>query len=123
MILLMQNGEFIIQIYQAIDRKDSRGMMQYLTDDSVFRFANIPQVEGRDNITAFLDGFFASIKSLRHTGIEYWNSGNAWFVTGNVTYTRHDGSTLGVPFAVLLKMKAELVRNYLIFVDASELYK
>ena len=45
------------------------------------------------------------------------------FATGRVTYTRHDDSTLQVPFSVILKMQGDLIDEYLIFVDTSELYK
>jgi hypothetical protein len=37
-------------------------------------------------------------------------------------YTRHDGSALSVPFADVFKMRGELAREYLIYVDASRLY-
>jgi hypothetical protein len=40
-----------------------------------------------------------------------------------VTYTRHDGSTLRVPFANVFKVDAGLVAEYLIFVDVSRLYE
>jgi ketosteroid isomerase-like protein len=118
----MHHDHFIIKMYQAIDAKSSTGMCDYVTDDAVFRFANMPAVEGKSNIIAFLDGFFQSIKAIRHTDIEYWNSGNAWFVTGTVNYTRHNDTVLSVPFGVLLKMNGDLIKDYLIFVDASQLY-
>jgi ketosteroid isomerase-like protein len=118
----MAQGDFINKMYQAIDRKDTSGLMGFMTEDSIFRFANIPAVEGKDNIASFLDAFFAGIKSIRHSGIEYWNSGNAWFITGNVSYTRPDDFTLTVPFGVLLKMKGDLIKEYLVFVDNSSLY-
>lgn len=119
----MKQGDFILRMYEAIDRKDSHGMVEFLTDDASFKFANIPVVQGNLNIESFLDGFFASIKAISHTDIEHWNSGDAWFVTGTVTYTRHDDSTLPVPFGVLLIMKGNLIHDYRIFVDASELYR
>jgi ketosteroid isomerase-like protein len=119
----MAQSDFIIDMYKAIDAKSGVGMCEHLTEDASFKFANIPAVVGKQNIIAFLDGFFQSIKAIHHTRFEIWNSGDAWFVTGTVTYTRHNDSQLQVPFGVLLKMKAEMVKDYRIFVDASELYK
>ena len=110
-------------MYRAIDAKNGVKMVSFMTEDSIFRFANMPPVQGKQNIINFLDGFFQSIKSIHHTGIECWNSGNAWFVEGNVAYTRHNDSVLKVPFGVLLKMDADLIKDFLIYVDASELYK
>jgi ketosteroid isomerase-like protein len=110
-------------MYKAIDAKDPIGMCNFLTEDSSFTFANMPAVVGKSNIINFLDGFFQSIKGLRHTNIEYRNYGDEWFANGTVTYTRLNESTLQVPFAVLLKMHSNLIQDYRIYVDASELYK
>jgi hypothetical protein len=41
---------------------------------------------------------------------------------GQVTYTRHDGSQLSVPFANVLKLDGTRVREYLVFADASTLW-
>jgi ketosteroid isomerase-like protein len=119
----MTQDNFIIEIYRAIDAKDTARLVSHMTEDSLFRFANIPPVEGKDNISAFLGGFFQSIKAIRHSELEYWNVADVWFVTGKVNYTRLDELTLKVPFGVLLKMKNELIKEFLIFVDNSELYK
>ena len=110
-------------MYNAIDAKDSEGMCNFLTEDSSFTFANMPAVIGKSNIIAFLDGFFQSIKGLHHTVAETRYSDDAWFANGMVTYTRLNETTLRVPFAVLLKMKSDLILDYRIYVDASELYK
>jgi hypothetical protein len=39
-----------------------------------------------------------------------------------VSYRRHDGSELTVPFANILKGSEEGIREYLIFADTSRLY-
>jgi len=109
-------------MYRAIDAKSSVGMCEFLTENSSFRFANLPVIEGKSNIIEFLDGFFESIKAIKHTEFEYWNAENNWFVMGYVTYTRHNDSQLIVPFAVHLKMNGDLIREFLIFGDMSELY-
>lgn len=119
----MTQNHFILDMYKAIDAKSSTGMCEFVSEDAVFKFANLPAVEGKNNIISFLDGFFQSIKAIRHTDIEYRNAGNEWFVNGTVTYTRLNDTQLPVPFAVLLRMRENLIKDYLIFVDASELYK
>ena len=40
---------------------------------------------------------------------------------GTVTYTRHDSSQLKVPFTNILKMDDKLIKEYLIYVDVSQL--
>jgi ketosteroid isomerase-like protein len=119
----MNQNNFVQELYNAIDAKDTSRVVSNMTGDSIFRFANLPGVVGKENIAAFLEGFYQSIKSIRHTDLEYWNTDNVWFVTGNVNYTRHDYSALKVPFGVLLKMKTDSIKEFLIFVDNSELYR
>jgi hypothetical protein len=41
---------------------------------------------------------------------------------GEVTYTRHDGSRLSVPFANIFKLDGTRVREYLVFADVSPLW-
>ena len=40
---------------------------------------------------------------------------------GQVTYTRHDGSQLSVPFANIFKLRDNLIEEYRIFGDFSAL--
>lgn len=119
----MHNDTFINDIYTLVDAQDSAGVANLMTENGIFRFANIPAIKGKEAIKGFLDNFFQSIKAIRHTEIEEWQIGNTRFATGMVTYTRHDDSELSVPFSVILKMQEALINEYLIFVDASELYK
>lgn len=79
--------------------------------------------EGKQNIYDFVDGFFKSIKAIRHSGLEIWQLEGVSFVNGNVTYTRHDNSELSVDFSNTFKLKGGKIQQYLIFVDNSELYK
>jgi len=119
----MSTDNYIKDMYGVVDAMNGAGLAAMMTENGIFRFANIPGVEGREAITGFLDNFFQSIKGIAHSQIEDWKVDNTSFATGMVTYTRHDDSTLEVPFSVILKMHGELIHEYLIFVDASELYK
>lgn len=119
----MSQNNFIPEVYRAIDAQDSAKLVSYMTEDAIFKFANVPAVEGKQVIEAFLTGFFQSIKAINHTELEYWNAPDVWFVTGNVNYTRHNNTILRVPFAVLLRMRSGLIAGFHIFVDNSELYQ
>jgi hypothetical protein len=119
----MIENDFIAEMYRKVDAMDTNGFVSLFTEDGVFRWANMLPVVGKKNITAFLDGFFQSIRAIRHTDLEYWDVPGIKFATGNVNYTRHNDSLLRVPFSVILKFKGELVHEFLIFVDTSELYQ
>lgn len=109
-------------LFAAIDRQDADAFAGFLAEDAAFRFGNLPVVEGRHAIREFVAGFFQSIRGVSHSVLESWQAGDALVCRGEVTYTRHDGSTLSVPFANIFKLAGERVRDYLIYVDASALY-
>ena len=114
---------FIKEMYSIVDEMDSQKFSELFTDDGVFKFANMPAVEGKANVNEFVHGFFQSIKDIGHDQIQDWQVDGTRFATGRVTYTRHNDTKLVVPFSVLLKMSGSLIKDYLVYVDASELYK
>ncbi|WP_430460360.1 nuclear transport factor 2 family protein [Thalassolituus sp. LLYu03] len=109
-------------LFAAIDRKDADAFSAFLTDDCVFRFGNQPAVSGRADVQAYVTGFFSSVQALSHRIDQRWHTGDAVICHGAVTYTRHDGSLLTVPFCNVLNLAGDLVREYLIFADTSALY-
>src|SRR6056297_2681169 len=109
-------------LFKAIDQSDTSTFLAYLTEDAVFRFANLPEVKGQSAIGEFLTGFFGSIDHTEHSNIEVHSSGDHIFTTGQVAYTRQDGSTLQVPFCNQFIMKGDKIDKYHILVDNSELY-
>ena len=118
----MELKTFVTEVYQSIDRADAVKFASYLTPTGSFRFANHPAVFGNGEVAAFVDGFFKSLKGIIHSNLEYWATGDVIFVNGTVTYTRHNETTLALPFSCTWKMKGLLIDEYLIFIDSSELY-
>lgn len=112
----------IYRLFNAIDNADTETFVSFLSDDAVFRFGNMPAVEGKESIRQFLNNWFPTIKGLEHDQIEIWEADGGWIMNGRVTYTRHDSSQLSVYFANTFKMKGGKIKDYLIFVDASQLY-
>ncbi len=118
----MENNSFIQSVFSAVDRSDAKGLADFMTDNAVFRFSNFPEVVGKENITPFLEGFFQSIKEIKHDHLESWEVPGGYVINGKVTYTRHDGSIYPCWFANTFKMENGKIRDYLIFVDNSKLY-
>lgn len=118
----MTDNAWTTEMFRGIDSKDTERFLAFLTEDAQFRFGNAPPTLGSQNIAALLTGFFASIKALRHDVLNTWAVPNHVLCQGTVTYTRHDGSTLSVPFVDVFAMHGTLVKDYLIYVDASQLY-
>ncbi|GGF52902.1 nuclear transport factor 2 family protein [Alteromonas lipolytica] len=110
-------------LFQAIDNQDADSFAAFLAENATFRFGNAPAVHGREAIKAAVSGFFDSISAISHTLNEAWQTPAGAVSHGAVTYTRLDNSTLTVPFCNVFKIRDNLIEEYLIFVDNSELYR
>jgi ketosteroid isomerase-like protein len=109
-------------LFAAIDAMDAAAFARYLTEDAVFQFGNVPAVRGRAAIEAFVAQFFSALAAVEHRLEAAWTQDGRTTCHGTVTYTRHDGSTLTVPFANVLYCEGGRVARYLIYIDNSALF-
>jgi len=109
-------------LFAAIDARDGVGFVSYLTEDAVFRFGSAPPVLGRDAIQAAVDGFFTTIAGCSHNIASTLSQDNKLVCEGDVTYTRHDGSEIVLPFVDVFEYEAGLIAYYKIYIDISPLY-
>ena len=119
---MTKNG-WINDLFQAIDNRDTESFLTFLTEDVFFRFGNAEPVLGKNNVGNVVRGFFSSIKDIQHDINEAWSLDEKTVCHGFVTYTRHDDTSLTVPFAVIFHMKLEKIREYLIYTGVSQLYQ
>lgn len=110
-------------LFEKIDSKDVPGFLGFLTTDAEFRFANNPPAVGHEAIGAVVGGFLGAIGGSRHHLLHAWEDEETAVCEGEVTYTRHDGSTLVVPFVNVFYMRDGQVARYLIYIDNSELFR
>ena len=110
------------RLFSAIDARDTETFAGVLAEDAVFRFGSGPQVEGRDAIAAAVEGFFASIAALSHVLDKTLASGDTLVCEGEVTYTRHDGSDISLPFANVFELDGPLISHYKIYIDIAPLF-
>jgi uncharacterized protein (TIGR02246 family) len=118
----MSQPAWLEKLFKTIDAKDAEGFAGFLTEDAIFRFGNGAPSRGKGAVREAVAGFFASVKGLKHTIRESWTHPDTIVMHGDVTYTRHDGSQLSVPFANVFKVEGTLVREYLVFADVSQLW-
>jgi ketosteroid isomerase-like protein len=110
------------RVFAVIDARDAAAFVALLTPDAQFRFGNAPTLVGSDAIRAAVGGFFAAIASCSHRLIRTWSS-DAWVACeGEVTYLRHDGSAITVPFADVFELRGRLISVYRIYIDNSPLF-
>ena len=108
-------------LFDAIDARDAQAFVNFLAPDVEFVFSNAPPLYGRAQVETAIAGFFASLAGLHHVLTEHWLCGDNLIMQGQVTYTRHDGSQLSVPFANIFKLRDNLIEEYRIFGDFSAL--
>jgi SnoaL-like domain len=118
----MPHTHWTAALYNAIDAKDTAGFLSFLTANAQFRYANNPPAIGHKAIGAAVDGFFASIRSSRHDVLNNWEPDGNLISQGTVTYTRHDGGVITLPFVNVFTLHDRLIQDYLIYVDATPLY-
>lgn len=109
-------------LFEAIDAMDADRFVGFLTPDATFRFGSAPAVAGRDAIREAVAGFFASIAGLSHTVTKVLRDGSCLVCIGEVTYVRHDGRRVPLPFADSFDMQGDAIRDYRIYMDISPLY-
>jgi len=109
-------------LFDAIDTHDSEGILAYLTDDARFVFGNAAPAVGKAAIGTMLRGFFASIGACRHELTGSYRDGDTLVCRGLVTYTRHDGRVVTLPFCNVLAMRGHRIADYQIYSDPAPLY-
>jgi uncharacterized protein (TIGR02246 family) len=118
----MSTPAWVPTLFQALDAFDANTFASFLAEDATFIFGNAEPVRGKSTIRDGVAAFFTSIAAIRHDVIDTWAVPDAIVSRGVVTYTRHSGTQLQVPFANIFKLKNERIHEYLIYVDNTQLY-
>ena len=109
-------------VFAAIDANDAAAFVGFLTDDAVFRFGSAPPVHGRAEIEAAVAGFFGTIAGCSHKIIKTLGSGATLVCEGEVTYRRHNGTEITLPFTDVFEYDGDLIAEYKIYMDIGPLY-
>jgi len=109
-------------LFAAIDSKDTETFLGHLTADGVFRFGSAPALEGKEFVRAGVDGFFKSIAGSKHVLRNVLGNDGTLVCEGIVTYYRHDGTEVTVPFTNVFETDGDLISEYKIYIDISPLY-
>jgi ketosteroid isomerase-like protein len=109
-------------LFAAIDAKDTAAFLEHLATDATFTFGSAPAATGRHQIGDAVEGFFATIKSLSHAVSLVVAEDNVIICEGTVTYTRHNDSSIALPFVDVFNMDAGQIAHYKIYMDVAPLY-
>lgn len=109
------------EVLKSVDSKDADTFSSYLADDAVFRYGSQDPVKGRQAVRDYVAAFFGTVAALQHRVLETWEGDESLVCRGEVTYTRHDGIQVAVPFANVFKLGGRQIRDYLVYVDPTPL--
>lgn len=110
------------RLFNSIDRMETERFISFLTEDCGFRFGSAPPVQGKQAVAEAVQAFFASIDGLSHSISRVWRDQSDLACEGEVTYRRHDGSEVIVPFVDVFEFQGDLIAEYKIYIDISPLY-
>lgn len=117
----MKAPEWVNDLFKAVDSSDVDSFVQFMSEDVYFRAGSSQPIQGREAVRKDFSGLLASIKGMQHSLSDTLVQDHTVVVHGTVTYTRHDGSELTVPFADIWAMEGEKIKDYLIFIDNTQL--
>jgi ketosteroid isomerase-like protein len=112
----------LTSLFAAIDARDTAAFLQHLSEDARFRFGSAPAADGKEQIGEAVNGFFSTIASLRHDVSLSIAEDSVLICEGEVTYTRHNGSTITLPFVDVFNLDADQITSYKIYMDSGPLY-
>ena len=120
---VVEETGWVKELFASADAMDTEAFLGFLTNDARFRFGGASVVVGKEAIRTAIDGFFASIKGLRHDIVETWVHSQTVICHGDVTYTRTDGSEVTIPFVTIWRMQDSRIKEYLIYIDINPLWQ
>ncbi|MEJ2603469.1 MAG: nuclear transport factor 2 family protein [Gammaproteobacteria bacterium] len=114
--------DWLRQLFRSIDDNDVDAFVGFMTPDCTYRFGSAPALQGRAAVRAATVEFFSTIDGLSHVLHRHWQDEDSVVCEGSVTYRRHDGSEITLPFCNALVLDDGLIRRYSIYADVSPLY-
>mgnify|MGYP000132639287 FL=1 len=117
----MNNTTLIKTLYQAVDDKNLTALADFLADNVRFQIGNYDAITGKNAALEANHSFFSSITSMAHQITNVWDNSDHLLCNGHVDYIRLDGSGLSIPFATVLKIDADKIVDYQVYVGVSPL--
>ena len=111
----------LTEIFKSIDEMDADTFVSFLSEDAVFRYGSQDAVEGKDAIREYVAHFFTMVRGLTHTLTDTWEGEGSLAVRGDVTYQKHDGGEVTIPFVDVMRFGDDGIREYLIHIDPAPL--
>jgi len=110
------------KLFASIDAMDTESFLSFIGEDATFRFGSSPPVTGHAEIRAAVENFFSMFSALEHELHRHVADDNVIVCEGEVTYTRHDGNKITLPFVNVFEVENKLITLYRIYIDIAPLF-
>ena len=118
----MNTDEFVRDYWQSIDTLDMDKFLSFFAPDCTMGFGSYPLVHGLSGVRDMIAPVFAGVAGMRHRRLGLWVHDDATVARGEVTYTRHDGSTVTIPFMTYFELANGRIRSTHVYIDIAPLY-
>ncbi|AUW58736.1 hypothetical protein C1T17_12140 [Sphingobium sp. SCG-1] len=122
--IAIDGDDWAADFFRDADSFDIDRLAGWFADDVEVRFGNQPAILGAANAREAFVGFWSGIKGMRHQRESLVLLGDMATQMSIVTYTRHDGSEIGMPVAShLRRTSAKKIDRLWIFIDMAPLFE
>jgi ketosteroid isomerase-like protein len=118
----MTHTDAVPAVFAAIDAMDTPVLVDHLTPDATFVFANQPAAVGSDAIAGTVNYVFTTFKGLKHTITGMWEQGDTIVVRLSIDYTRHDDQVVTLPCVNIFQYEGAKIKDYRIYMDIAPVY-
>lgn len=110
-----------VRLFGRGEAFDSDGFTSFFTDTPMYQFANGEPCLTKKEIFDSVEAFFSAVEALYHDIRNVWEDGDTVFVEMDVTYWRHDGTSITLPCMDIFRFKGSKIEELRIFMDANPL--
>lgn len=100
-------ADWAADFFRDADSLELPRLVSWFSDDVEVRFGNQPAIHGKGDAEEAFRAFWSNIGGMRHAREVLVQDGDLAAQFSQVTYTRHDGSTVTMPVASQLRRVGE----------------
>jgi ketosteroid isomerase-like protein len=111
-----------VRLFGRGEAMDSEGFISFFTDTPMYQFANGEPCLNKNAIFDSIENFFSAVDALYHDVRNVWEDGDVVFVEMDVTYWRHDGTSVTLPCSDIFRFNGSKIEELRIYMDANPLF-
>jgi ketosteroid isomerase-like protein len=107
--------------FQVVDSGNIPALIEFMTEDAVFRYGSQPPVQGRQAIYAYMSSLKTAVVT-HHQVLHSWNHGDSLVVQGEATFDLPNNGHKVLPFVDVFHLRDKKIYDYRIYIDPTPLF-